>query len=136
MKNSTTIKCPNCNTDIDVNDILYHQLEDELKQKNITEQKKLKDEADKKAQEDLETQQEAIKEQRDKFYEKSKPIQKLNNNNELGKYSNYNLLRITNPNNGIYKEIRLLGWLDCDIEKMINRYRSAEYTLDLIKKRY
>jgi hypothetical protein len=64
MQNNTKIKCPNCSTDIDVNDILYHQLEDELKQKNIVEQKRLKDESDKKAKEfnkaleDLEAQQE------------------------------------------------------------------------------
>ena len=29
----TTINCPNCGVEIDVNDILYHQLESELKQK-------------------------------------------------------------------------------------------------------
>jgi hypothetical protein len=34
MPTKTTIKCPNCQTDIDVNDILYHQLEDELKEQN------------------------------------------------------------------------------------------------------
>jgi hypothetical protein len=73
MPTNTTIKCPNCNTDIDVNDILYHQLEDELKQKNIAQQKKLQDESDKKAkefkkaQEVLEAQKEAIKEQQEKF---------------------------------------------------------------------
>jgi len=33
MKNTTQIKCPNCGSEIDVNDILSHQLEDELKQK-------------------------------------------------------------------------------------------------------
>lgn len=43
MQNKTTIKCPNCQTEIDVNEILYHQLEDELKQKNLIEQKKLRD---------------------------------------------------------------------------------------------
>jgi len=48
MPSKTTIKCQNCNTEIDVNDILYHQLEDELKQKNIAEQKKLQDEVNKK----------------------------------------------------------------------------------------
>jgi len=31
MPTKITIKCPNCNADIDVNKILYHQLEDELK---------------------------------------------------------------------------------------------------------
>jgi len=73
MPTNTTIKCPNCNTDIDVNDILYHQLEDELKQKNLNEQKKLQIESDKRdkefkqAQDDLKSQQEAIKEQQEKF---------------------------------------------------------------------
>ncbi len=33
MKNETQIKCPNCGTSIDVQDILSHQLEDEIKQK-------------------------------------------------------------------------------------------------------
>lgn len=33
MKNETQIKCPNCGTSIDVQDILAHQLEDEIKQK-------------------------------------------------------------------------------------------------------
>ena len=33
MENSTKIKCPNCGTSIDVQDILAHQLEDEIKQK-------------------------------------------------------------------------------------------------------
>ena len=36
---STTIKCPNYNTDIDEKNILSHQLEDELKQKKTTEKK-------------------------------------------------------------------------------------------------
>lgn len=33
MKNDTQIKCPGCGTSIDVQDILAHQLEDEIKQK-------------------------------------------------------------------------------------------------------
>ena len=33
MQNQTQIKCPNCGTSIDVQDILAHQLEEELKQK-------------------------------------------------------------------------------------------------------
>lgn len=33
MKTNTQIKCPNCGTAIDVQDILAHQLEDEIKQK-------------------------------------------------------------------------------------------------------
>src|SRR5690606_16670847 len=33
MPNDTKIKCPNCSATIDVQDILAHQLEDEIKQK-------------------------------------------------------------------------------------------------------
>jgi len=83
MPTKTTIKCPNCNADIDVNDILYHQLEDELKQKNLAEQNKLQEETAKKEQEfkkakkDLETQQEAIKEQQEKFDEELKKATQL-----------------------------------------------------------
>jgi len=43
MNNQTQIKCPNCGTTIDVQDILAHQLEDEIKQKyqnQIAEEKK------------------------------------------------------------------------------------------------
>ncbi len=78
MGNSTTIKCPNCNTTIDVNEILYHQLEDKLKQKNIQEQKKLQDEIELKRKEykvafdNLKSQESAIKEQKEKFDEELK----------------------------------------------------------------
>ena len=43
MKNETQIKCPNCGTSIDVQDILAHQLEEEIKHKyqsQIAEEKK------------------------------------------------------------------------------------------------
>jgi hypothetical protein len=43
MTKETQIKCPNCGTSIDVQDILSHQLEDELKKKfnaQLTEEKK------------------------------------------------------------------------------------------------
>jgi hypothetical protein len=43
VKNETQIKCPNCGTSIDVQDILAHQLEEEIKQKyqsQIAEEKK------------------------------------------------------------------------------------------------
>ena len=33
MKKESQIKCPNCDSNIDVQDILSHQLEDEIKQK-------------------------------------------------------------------------------------------------------
>ncbi len=67
MATKTTIKCPNCNTDIDVNDILYHQLEDELKQKNIAKQKELQ-----KAFDELKAKEESIKEQKEKFNQELK----------------------------------------------------------------
>ena len=43
MKSNTQIKCPNCGTSIDVQDILAHQLEEEIKQKfqsQLAEEKK------------------------------------------------------------------------------------------------
>ncbi len=42
MKN--TIKCPTCGENIDVNEILYHQLESEFKQKNLLEKKRFEEE--------------------------------------------------------------------------------------------
>ncbi len=51
MANTTQIKCPNCGTLIDVQDILAHQLEDEIKRKYesqlATEQKKFEEEQEK-----------------------------------------------------------------------------------------
>ncbi len=72
MSNKTTIKCPNCNTEIDVNEILYHQLEDELKEKSLAEQKKLRDEVEakrkeyKKAFDNLKVQKESFNEELEK----------------------------------------------------------------------
>ena len=43
MQNNSQIKCPNCGTSIDVQDILSHQLEDQIKQEyqqKLTEEKK------------------------------------------------------------------------------------------------
>lgn len=75
MATKTTIKCPNCATHIDVNEILYHQLEEELKEKNRLERQKLQDEIDAKQQEykeafaSLKAQEESMKEQQEKFNE-------------------------------------------------------------------
>ncbi len=83
MPTKTTIKCPNCGTNIDVNEMLYHQLEDELKQKNIAEQKKLRDEVEAKRKEykqafdGLKAQEAAIKEQQEKFDEELKKATSL-----------------------------------------------------------
>lgn len=64
MENNTQIKCPNCGTSIDVQDILAHQLEEEIKQKyksQIAEEKK-KNEAE----------QERLKQERIQFEENKK----------------------------------------------------------------
>jgi len=51
MPNKTTIKCPNCKSEIDVNEILYHQLEEEHKDKYLAEQRKIEAEVDAKRKE-------------------------------------------------------------------------------------
>jgi len=40
MPNKTTIKCPNCGTEIDINEALYHQLENKHKKEWLDEKKK------------------------------------------------------------------------------------------------
>lgn len=72
---NTTIKCPNCGVAIDVSEVLYHQLEDEYKQKNFAEQKKLRDEIEEKRREykahldALKVKEEALLEEKEKFDE-------------------------------------------------------------------
>ena len=57
MKKETQISCPNCGTQIDVNDLLKHQLEDsirkEFKEKEISIKKELESKEEKLAQEKL-----------------------------------------------------------------------------------
>ena len=48
MSNQTTIKCPNCSTEIDINEVLYHQLESKYKNEHLAEKKKLEEESQKK----------------------------------------------------------------------------------------
>ena len=69
MKNETQIKCPNCGTSIDVQDILAHQLEEEIKQKyqaQIAEEKKK-----------YEAEQEKLKQEKLAFEEKKKQENEL-----------------------------------------------------------
>ncbi|GGW63769.1 hypothetical protein DFQ11_102207 [Winogradskyella epiphytica] len=69
MKNETQIKCPNCGTSIDVQDILSHQLEEEIKQKyqsRIAEEKKK-----------YEQEQEKLKQAKLDFEEKKKKENEL-----------------------------------------------------------
>ena len=51
MTNQTTIKCPNCGTEIDINEVLYHQLENKYKNEHLAEKKKLEAEIEAKRKE-------------------------------------------------------------------------------------
>ena len=74
-KNVNTIKCPNCGQEIDVNELLYHQLSDEIESKyreKLVSVKKETEEALKKKIEDeqseiLKTLQEELKEKSQKL---------------------------------------------------------------------
>lgn len=71
MKANTTISCPNCKCEINVNDVLYHQLEDELKSKNLEKQKELEKQYSL-ANKELEKKEELIKLQKEKYDEELK----------------------------------------------------------------
>ena len=73
MTNKTTIKCPNCGIEIDINEALYHQLESKHKQEWLTEKKKQEAEIETKRKEykahldTLKAQEEALAEQKERF---------------------------------------------------------------------
>ncbi len=75
MSNSNTIKCPNCATIIDIDEIFYHQIEEKFKQKHLQEQKRLELEIEQKRKEykkhlsALKAKEEALKEQEERFQE-------------------------------------------------------------------
>ncbi|MFI0429195.1 DUF2130 domain-containing protein [Mariniflexile sp. HMF6888] len=69
MNNETQIKCPNCGTSIDVQDILAHQLEEEIKQKY---QSQLAEEKKK-----YEAEQEKLKQEKLDFEQKKKQENEL-----------------------------------------------------------
>ena len=78
MSNQTTIKCPNCSTEIDINEVLYHQLENKYRNEHLAQTKKLEAEIEAKRKEykthldSLKAQEEALKEQKEKFEEEIK----------------------------------------------------------------
>ena len=78
MANNNTIKCPNCGTSIDIDEIFYHQIEEKFKQKHLQEQKKLELEIEQKRKEykahlnALKAKEEALKEQQNSFEEQLK----------------------------------------------------------------
>lgn len=51
MTNQTTIKCPNCRCEIDINDALYHQLEGKYKGEYLVQKKQLEAELEAKRKE-------------------------------------------------------------------------------------
>jgi hypothetical protein len=75
MSSTNTIKCPNCATDIDIDEIFYHQIEEKFKEQNLAEQKKLRDEVESKRVEykahldALKAKEEAFKTQQETFNE-------------------------------------------------------------------
>jgi len=71
MSTKTTIKCPNCHTQIDVNEILYHQLEEEHKEKYLAQQRKIESEVEAKRKEYKEAF-EKLKSEKEQFDEELK----------------------------------------------------------------
>ncbi len=75
MSNTNTIRCPNCSTLIDIDEIFYHQIEEKFKQQHIKERQKLQqemDEARKKYKSHLDAlkaKEEALKSEKEKFDE-------------------------------------------------------------------
>ena len=73
--NTTTIKCPNCSTEIDIDEIFSHQVEEKFKSQHLSEQKKLKDEIESKRKEytthlnTLKAKEDALKLEKEKFNE-------------------------------------------------------------------
>ena len=75
MSTENSIKCPNCGTQIDIDEIFYHQIEEKFKQQNLAEQKKLRDEVEakrleyKQAFDLLKAKETSMQEQKEKFDE-------------------------------------------------------------------
>lgn len=75
MSEQNTIKCPNCGTQIDIDALFYHQIEEKFKQQHLQEQKKIQDEVEAKRKEykvhleSLKAKEEALKEEKEKFDE-------------------------------------------------------------------
>ncbi|KYJ87757.1 DUF2130 domain-containing protein [Sulfurovum riftiae] len=78
MPTQTTIKCPNCGTQIDIDEIFYHQIEEKFKQQHLAEQKKLQEEVEAKRKEyksyldALKAKENALQEEKEKFDEELK----------------------------------------------------------------
>ena len=75
MSTQNSIKCPNCGTQIDIDEIFYHQIEEKFQQQNLAEQQKLRDEVEakrleyKQAFDALKAKETSMQEQKEKFDE-------------------------------------------------------------------
>ena len=75
MSTPNTIQCPNCGTQIDIDEIFYHQIEEKFKQQQIEERQKLQAEMDearrkyKSHLDALKAKEEALREEKEKFDE-------------------------------------------------------------------
>lgn len=78
MSSQTTIKCPNCETTIDINEVLYHQLENRYKNEHLAQKKELESEIEAKRKEykihleSLKVKEEELKNQKERFEEEIK----------------------------------------------------------------
>ena len=78
MTSQTTIKCPNCGSEIDINDALYHQLEGKYKGEYLAQKKQLEAELEAKRKEQeayfesLRSKEQQLQEQKEKFEEEIK----------------------------------------------------------------
>ena len=75
MSSTNSIKCPNCGTQIDIDAIFYHQIEEKFKAQQLKEKKKLQAEIDearkqyKSHLDALKSKEDALKEEKEKFDE-------------------------------------------------------------------
>jgi hypothetical protein len=82
MSTQNTIKCPNCGTQIDIDEIFYHQIEQKFKQQHLQDQKKLQNEVEAKRKEykahldALKVKEDALKEEKEKFDDELKKATK------------------------------------------------------------
>lgn len=73
MSTINTIKCPNCATAIDIDEIFYHQIEEKFKTQQLQEKKKHEEEVElkrseyKKAFNALKAEKEAISDEKAKY---------------------------------------------------------------------
>ncbi len=75
MPNNTNIICPHCHTSIDVNEAIYHQLENQIKKENSIDEQKIRESIKKQM---LEEQNDSILLLQKELDEKSAQIQELN----------------------------------------------------------